>query len=374
MIAEHPRTDFNTLVSTIRQVHKHLSERASRAVNISLTLRNWLIGAYIAEFELNGEDRAAYGEGLLVKLAVTLKKKKVSSCGKRQLYNYLHFYQTYPEIVRSLPAQLGEVPTSGMILSGEKMRSLIALSEIDPDSLLNRLSYTHIEQLIAIEDSLKRTFYEIECMRGNWSVRELNRQIGSLYYERSGLSKNKKKLVEMNQAQAEQAPTALVIRDPYIFEFLGIKSKEVMSESDLEDALLDKLQDFLLELGHGFCFEARQKRILIGDTYGFVDLVFYHRILKCHVLIDLKVERFSHENIGQLNTYVSWYRKNMMQEGDNNPIGILLCAKKDNALIEYALAGMDNNLFVSRYQLELPSKDAMKRFLEESISNSEGNE
>ncbi len=374
MAEEHPRTDFNALVSTIRQVHKHLAARASRAVNISLTLRNWLIGAYIAEFELNGEDRAAYGEGLLVKLAATLKEKKVSSCGKRQLYNYLHFYQTYPEIVRLLPAQLGEVPTSGMILPGEKVRSLPALSEIDPDSLLNRLSYTHIEQLLAIEDALKRTFYEIECMRGNWSVRELNRQIGSLYYERSGLSMNKKKLAEMNQTGSEQAPTALVIRDPYIFEFLGIKSKEVMSESDLEDALLDKLQDFLLELGHGFCFEARQKRILIGDTYGFVDLVFYHRILKCHVLVDLKVERFSHENIGQLNTYVSWYRKNMMQEEDNNPIGILLCAKKDNALIEYALAGMDNNLFVSRYQLELPSKEEMKRFLEETISNSEGNE
>ncbi len=374
MVAERNKMDFNALVSTIRQVHKHLAERASRAVNVSLTLRNWLIGAYIAEFELNGEDRAAYGEALLVKLAATLKKKKVSSCGKRQLYNYLHFYQTYPEIVRSLPAQLGEVPTSGMILPGEKVRSLTALSEIDPDSLLNRLSYTHIEQLLAIEDSFKRTFYEIECMRGNWSVRELNRQIGSLYYERSGLSKNKKKLAEMNQTGAEQASTSLVIRDPYIFEFLGIKSKEVMSESDLEDALLDKLQDFLLELGHGFCFEARQKRILIGDTYGFVDLVFYHRILKCHVLIDLKVERFSHENIGQLNTYVSWYRKNMMQEEDNNPIGILLCAKKDNALIEYALAGMDNNLFVSRYQLELPSKEEMKRFLEESISNSEGNE
>lgn len=374
MTEEHTRMDFNTLVSTIRQVHKHLAARASRAVNINLTLRNWLIGAHIAEFELNGEDRAAYGEGLLVKLAATLKEKKVSSCGKRQLYNYLHFYQTYPEIVRSLPAQLRDVPTSGMILPGKKVRSVTALSGIDPDSLLNRLSYTHIEQLLAIEDSLERTFYEIECMCGNWSVRELKRQIGSLYYERSGLSKNKKKLAEMNQTGAEQAPTSLVIRDPYIFEFLGIKSKEVMSESDLEDALLDKLQDFLLELGHGFCFEARQKRILIGDTYGFIDLVFYHRILKCHVLIDLKIEKFSHENIGQLNTYVSWYRKNMMQEEDNNPIGILLCAKKDHALVEYALAGMDNNLFVSRYQLELPSKEEMKRFLEESISNSEGNE
>jgi len=373
-MTEEPKMDFNTLISAIRQVHKHLAERASRAVNISLTLRNWLIGAYIAEFKLNGEDRATYGEGLLAKLAATLKDKKVSSCGKRQLYYYLRFYQIYPEIVRSLPAQLKEVLISGMVLPDEKVRSVTALSEINTDSLLNSLSYTHIEQLVAIEDSLKRTFYEIECMRGNWSVRELKRQIGSLYFERSGLSLNKDKLAKITHDEAEQIPNALVIRDPYIFEFLGIKSKEVMSESDLEDALLDKLQDFLLELGHGFCFEARQKRILIGDTYGFVDLVFYHRILKCHVLIDLKIDRFSHENIGQLNTYVSWYRKNMMQEEDNNPIGILLCAKKDNALVEYALAGMDNNLFVSRYQLELPSKEEMKKFLEESISDSEENE
>lgn len=175
----------------------------------------------------------------------------------------------------------------------------------------------------------------------------------------------------MAHATAEQSEPKLAIRDPYIFEFLGIKSRETMSESDLEDALLDKLQDFLLELGHGFCFEARQKRILIGDTYGFIDLVFYHRILKCHVLIDLKIEGFSHENIGQLNTYVSWYRKNMMAHGDNPPVGILLCTQKDHALVEYALAGMDNNLFVSKYQLELPKKEDIQKFLEENIKDTD---
>jgi hypothetical protein len=140
-----------------------------------------------------------------------------------------------------------------------------------------------------------------------------------------------------------------------------------MSESDLEKQLLDKLQEFLLELGHGFCFEARQKRILIGDTYNFVDLIFYHRILKCHVLIELKVDAFSHEYIGQLNTYVSWYKRNMMTEGDNPPVGILLCTQKDHALVEYALAGMDNQLFVSKYQLELPRKEEIQRFLEEKM-------
>jgi hypothetical protein len=145
-----------------------------------------------------------------------------------------------------------------------------------------------------------------------------------------------------------------------------------MYESDLENGLLEKLQEFLLELGHGFCFEARQKRILIGDTYGFVDLVFYHRILKCHVLLDLKLEGFSHENIGQLNTYVSWYRRNMMSDGDNPPIGMLLCTEKDRALVEYALAGMDNQLFVSKYMLALPNRDTMRAFLENSLRETRG--
>jgi predicted nuclease of restriction endonuclease-like (RecB) superfamily len=220
-----------------------------------------------------------------------------------------------------------------------------------------------MELLVEIDDPLKRIFYESECIRGNWSVRTLKRQIGSLYYERSGLSKDKKKLAEMVQSGTEQAVPALAIRDPYIFEFLGLKSKEVMSESNLEDALLDKLESFLLELGYGFCFEARQKRILIGHTHCFIDLVFFHRILKCHVLIELKVDRFTHENLGQLNTYVSWYRKNEMTEGDNPPVGILLCTDKDHTLVEYALAGMDNRLFVSKYQLELPKKEEMERFL-----------
>ena len=218
-----------------------------------------------------------------------------------------------------------------------------------------------------IDDDIKRLFYEVECIRGNWSVRELKRQIGSLYYERSGLSKDKKKLAELAQSEAEAAEPKLVIRDPYIFEFLGLKPKEVMSESHLEDQLLDKLQEFLLEMGHGFCFEARQKRILIGDEYFFVDLVFYHRILKCHVLLELKLEEFSQGNIGQLNTYVSWYRKNMLAQGDNPPIGILLCTGKNHALAEYALAGMDNNLFVSKYLLALPKKEDMQRFIEEQM-------
>jgi predicted nuclease of restriction endonuclease-like (RecB) superfamily len=360
---------FEKLVGSIQQVHTELAAQASRAVNVSLTLRNWLIGAYIAEYELRGEDRAQYGDTLLDRLAGELRQHQVSTCGKRQLYQYLLFYRIYPEIVRSVTAQFQPLIPQGITSDFEKMRSVTAHSKINPQTLINRLSYTHIEQLLAIDDDTKRSFYELECIRGGWSVRELKRQIGSLYYERTGLSLDKEKLAELTQQAAEKAEPALAIRDPYIFEFLGLKPAEVMSESHLEDRLIDRLEAFLLELGHGFCFEARQKRILLGDEYNFVDLVFYHRILKCHVLVDLKLEPFSHENIGQLNTYVSWYRKNMMTDGDNPPVGILLCTEKNHVLAEYALAGMDNHLFVSKYQLELPDKETMQRFVEEQLKN-----
>lgn len=211
----------------------------------------------------------------------------------------------------------------------------------------------------------------MECIKGNWSLRELKRQVGSLYFDRSGLSLDKQKLSEMVRRQADPCPV-FVIRDPYVFEFLGLTSAEAMSESHLEAQLINRLQAFLLELGHGFCFEARQKRTLIGGEHFFVDLVFYHRILKCHVLVELKLEKFSHESLGQLNTYVSWYRGNMMSDGDNPPIGILLCTDKNNALAEYALAGMDSQLFVSKYQLELPRKEEMQRFIDRQIKEAAG--
>ena len=198
-------------------------------------------------------------------------------------------------------------------------------------------------------------------------MRELKRQIDTLYFERSGLSKNKKKLSELILAVSEKSTPENVIRDPYIFEFMGVKSENIMSESDLENALLQNLQQFLLELGQGFCFEARQKRILIGDTHYFIDLVFYHRILKCHILIELKVDSFTHKHLGQLNTYLNFYKKHEMCETDNPPIGILLCTQKDHSLVEYATAGMDNKLFISKYKLELPTKEKIQKFLNKQM-------
>ncbi len=359
--------DFEKLIDAIRLAHNELAAQANQAVNVGLTLRNWLIGGYIAEYELRGADRASYGDKLLPLLSLRLEKLKVSNCNRRQLYRYLRFYRLYPQIEGTLSPQFEQYLPPGV--QRKKMRTPSPQLHPEAESLLHRLAYSHFDLLVEIDEELKRAFYEIECIRGNWSVRELKRQIGSLYYERSGLSQDKDKLAEMAQRGAEVFEPRLTVRDPYVFEFLGLAAKEVMTESHLEDQLLDKLQDFLLELGHGFCFEARQRRILIGNEHFFVDLVFYPRILKCHVLVELKLERFSQENIGQLNTYVSWYRKNMMTEGDNPPIGILLCTGKNHALVEYALAGMDNQLFVSKYLLELPKKEEMQRFIEDQMKD-----
>ena len=353
---------FESLVASIQSASDHLSAHAARAVNISLTVRNWLIGNYVVEFEQNGHDRAVYGDELIPRLASELKNRDVPRSDSRELRRYRQFYQTYPQIRDSLSPEFQKLLPANDLPQCQHKRE--TLSPISAQEILTKLSFSHIVELVTCESLEKRAFYETQCIRGTWSVRELRRQIASLLYERSELSIDKQKLAEITDQSAEQASARLAIRDPYVFEFLGLKPAEVMGESHLEDQLLDKLQSFLIELGEGFCFEARQRRILIGEEYYFVDLVFYHRVLKCHVLIDLKLEAFSHENVGQLNTYVSWYDKNVRVEDDNPPIGILLCTEQDHALVEYATASMSTDLFVSKYQLELPSKEVLQQQIE----------
>jgi len=354
--------DFTGLVEAIRQVHLHCASQARRAVNINLTLRNWLIGGYIHHYELNGRDRAEYGEGLFSTLAEHLGSLDIPNCNKSRLYRYRDFFKFYPQIVATLSPQFQDLVKVARI--EPDLQKVAAVTPLSGQEIVERLSYSHIELLLEIDDPFKRAFYEIECIRGNWTVRSLKRQIATLYFERSGLSKDREKLAAMVERDIETEEPNLAIRDPYVFEFLGLRARDAVAESDLEAALVDHLRDFLLEMGHGFCLEAQQKSIPIGNTRGFVDLVFYHRILKCHVLVDLKVDDFRHEHIGQLNTYVTWYRKHMMTGGDNPPVGLLLCTQKDHALVEYALAAIDNRLFVSRYQLELPSEKSLQRFLE----------
>ncbi len=357
--------DFNSLVSSIVHIHQQTQAFAAKAVNVALTLRNWLIGCRIVEFEQEGNDRAAYGENLMAKLAQRLATHGLPQVTARDLRRFRQLYQTYPQIWQSVTAKWrSDIGFSGMPASiRESVTAKSQLGEKVSPQLIQRLSFTHLAELIQLPDDTQRRFYEIECIRGNWSVRELRRQIASLYYQRSGLSKDKAKLSTLAHAAAETLKPAHIIQDPYVFEFLGLRSRDVMAESDLEDALLDRLQEFLLELGHGFCFEARQKRVLIGDEHFFIDLVFYHRVLKCHILVELKTDAFQHEHLGQLNTYVAYYKQHQMTAGDQPPIGILLCTRKNDALVEFALGDLSNKVFVSRYAVELPKKEEMERFI-----------
>ena len=364
--------DFDALVTSIVHIHQQTQDFSAKAVNVALTLRNWLIGYRIVEFEQQGKDRAAYGESLMDTLAPRLANHGLKRVTPRELRRYRQLYQVYPAMWESLAPtsldQQGFGPLFRLLPAAPKrIRESVTpeshVAEPATPPLPNRLSFTHLAELIQLPDDTQRRFYETECIRGNWSVRELRRQITSLYYQRSGLSKDKAQLSALAHAAADTLQPAHVIRDPYVFEFLGLRSRDVMAESDLEDALLDRLEDFLLELGHGFCFEARQKRVLIGDEHFFIDLVFYHRILKCHVLLELKTDAFRHEHLGQLNTYVAYYKKHQMTPGDQPPIGILLCTHKNDALVEFALGDLNNQVFVSRYAVELPRKEDMERFI-----------
>jgi predicted nuclease of restriction endonuclease-like (RecB) superfamily len=214
-----------------------------------------------------------------------------------------------------------------------------------------------------IENPVKRAFYELETIKGNWSNRQLERQINTLYYERSGLSKNKEALSALVNQQAVQLRPTDVINTPIALEFLGLNERALVTENDFEQAILDNLQTFLLEMGRGFCFEERQKRILIDDDYFFVDLLFYHRILKCHVIVDLKVDKFRHEYASQLNMYLNYFKHEEMTLDDNPPVGILLCAEKGNTQVKYATAGLDQNFFVQKYLVELPDEEILREYV-----------
>ena len=361
--------DLRALIQQIQTAHTALQRKTVSVASVALTLRNWIIGAYIVEYEQGGSDRAAYGENLLPELA---ERVAIRGLSETALKLCRQFFLTYPQIRQSLTDELHKMLGNKALeirqsVTDECSTPLPELAA-DPAQLLSTLSFTHIVELLKLPNPLQRAFYEIEAIRGHWSVRELKRQVGSLLFERTGLSTDKEKLLRIAQADAAQMQPADIIRSPYIFEFLGLKPREAMSESDLEGALLDHLQEFLLELGNGFCFEARQKPVRIGAIDYFVDLVFYHRVLKCHVLLELKIEPFTHANAGQLNTYLNYYRRHEMRDGDRPPVGILLCTDKDHALVEYALGGLDQQLFVSEYKVALPDESTLQSFLTRELA------
>lgn len=397
---KNKNVDFESLVKHIQNTSEALQQDARLVINRNVTTRAWLTGFYIIRYEQHGNDRAKYGEQLIQRLSQRLGGK---SFGVSNLRNYRQFFLCYPELGPVIGSYLKERFSIRHSLNGElelleihhsangelvgdgKSLSLINLSDAQkpemvskdgfamqlasgevlpvPQMLFSRLSFTHIVQLLHLDEPMKRTFYAIEAMRGPWSVRELQRQIDSNYYERSGWSKKPELLAGKVNDKAEKPSFKEDLKSHYVFEFLGLAAKNVIEEDVLEQALIDHLEEFMLELGMGFCLEARQKKLLIDDRYFKADLVFYHRILKLHCIVELKGHRLDYADMAQLNMYLEYYRRHYMQPDDNPPVGLLLCTEYGQEMVEYVTPHMDPNLFVAQYELQLPSKDKITEFL-----------
>jgi predicted nuclease of restriction endonuclease-like (RecB) superfamily len=327
--------EYQNLIGTISQTYENARVKVLNAVNTELVKTYWEIGKYIVEFEQNGAAKASYGKGLLEQLSRDLTLQHGKGFSRSNLFQMRLFYVTFPKI---------------QTLSGQ-------------------LSWSHIVELLKISDALEREFYENQTVLENWSVRELQRQKESGLFLRLGTSKSKQEILELSKNGQLIAKPTDILKDPYIFEFLKIPEPYHIAETQLESLLCDNLQNFLLELGRGFTFVGRQYRITLNNTHYKVDLVFYHRILRCFVLIDLKINEVKHQDIGQMNMYLGYFANEQNIEGDNPPIGIILSKEKDELLVEYATYGMNSQLFVQKYQLYLPNKEELRKEIESVLQN-----
>lgn len=332
-----PDATINQLADNIANVIYAAKNKVAQTINVSLVNAYWEIGRYIVEFEQQGSTKAKYGSGLLSSLSRLLSLKLGKGYSRPNLNNMRKFYLRYPNC----------------------------------QTLSNKLSWSHICELIAIDNDLERSFYEKECVAENWNVRSLRRQIDSALYLRLAASRDKEGILQLAQKGIVVQQAEDVVKDSYVLEFLGLPPKNRYSENDLEQKLIDNLQSFLLELGKGFTFVGRQYPIIINNCHYRVDLVFYHRILKCFVLIDLKKNAVKHQDIGQMNMYMymGYFAKEENSYDDNPPIGIILSHLKDELLIEYATYGMDSQLFVSKYELYLPNKNELKQLVNNILSS-----
>jgi len=344
---------YDNLLERIAEILIQARTKVIREINRAQVLAYWEIGREIVEFEQKGKARAKYGEELIKKLSADLSAKFGKGFSERNLRNMRAFYLNFP-IRQTLSAKSKEA---------QKLQTLPAESEVGQapsDKFEPRLSWSHYCELLKVEEPLARSFYEQEAIQNNWSVRELKRQINSMLFERLSLSKDTKAVMKMaKEGQIIEKPED-AIKDPYILEFLNLKEETAYTESQLEQALIDKLQDFLLELGKGFTFVARQKRITIANRHYYIDLVFYNRILRCFVLIDLKTGELDHSDIGQMNFYLNYFKENEKTEEENDPIGLILCARKDDIFAKYVLGGLNNKVFASKYKLALPSEKELR--------------
>lgn len=325
---------YNKLVETIGITIEKARQKAFQAVNNELLKANWEIGKFIVEYEQKGKEKADYGSALLANLSKDLKIRFGKGFSKSNVYLMRQFYLKYQIF----------------------------------QSVTGKLTWTHYAELLSVTDDNARGFYEKQAINENWSVRELKRQINSSLFERLALSNDKSGILKLSQKGLIISEPKDIVKDPYILEFLQIKNELRMTESKLEQKLIDNLQKFILELGKGFSFVGRQYRITLGNEHYYVDLVFYHRILKCFVLIDLKTKHVKHEDIGQMNLYLNYFKYEENTKGDNSPIGIVLGADKNDILVEYAIGGISNKIFVSKYQLHLPDRKLLEQKVKELIS------
>lgn len=369
-----PWVGFDSLVEGLVRLQARAREAAVRSVDEILTLRNWLIGAWIVAYEQEGADRARYGEGLIDALAVAFKARGVQGLSERNLRNYRQIALTWRRLAtrQTLSGESGTPRQIWQTLSAESLPALPAGGEVLPwqdDAWMLRLrrdlSFSHLLELSRVSDPVARAFYEVQALAHRWSVRELKRQRDSMLYERVGLSRDREAVLALaNEGRLLDTATANV-RDPYVLEFLGLPERRVYSESDLESALVDHLQEFLLELGSDFAFLGRQYRITVGGRHHFIDLLFFHRRLRCLVAIDLKIGAFGHEDAGQMNFYLNYLREKVSLADESPPVGIVLCADKDAEEVHYATGNLDHQVFVSRYLTRLPTEEQLRAWLAE---------
>lgn len=325
---------YKNLIDNIGTTLRRRRENAVKAINQELVAANWEIGKHIVEFEQGGKETAEYGSSLLSNLSKDLKLVYGKGFGKSNLYLFRKFYITYPIF----------------------------------QTLSGKLSWSHYAELLTVSDDKARSFYEKQAEMENWSFREMKRQIDSSLFERLSLSKDKKAVLKLaEKGQLIESPNDL-IKDPYVFEFLGIPERNIMKERDLENKLIENLQKFLLELGKGFSFVGQQYKITLDNQHFYIDLVFYHRILKCFVLIDLKTQKVKHQDIGQMNLYLNYFKEEENMDNDNEPIGIIIAKDKHEFLVKYATGGLSNKVFVSKYQLYLPDKKVLENKVNQIIN------
>ena len=376
--------NFDQLVTLCSDTQRQFVAAAGRTINTHLAARNFLLGLYIVHFEQEGEDRASYGKQTLKALSSALKTAagRGFSVDNLELMRrfFIHFRSEIlrPEISEtpsriSLPDAPQKSETLSRI-STEIQRATLPSHEM-METLPNRfpLGWSHYVELLTIESPDERRFYEIEAAANQWSVRELQRQIASSLYERLALSRDKEEVRRLaTEGQVVEKPADL-IKNPLVLEFLGLAERPHYTEDELESAIIDQLESFLLELGKGFLFEARQKRFTFDNDHFFVDLVFYNRLLRCYVLIDLKRDKLTHQDLGQMQMYVNYFDRHMKLPDELPTIGIVLCHRKNDALVELTLPP-DANIFASKYQLYLPSKEELKARLEQITHDLEGGE